>query len=85
MHKNQNLKIDSKFPNIGTTIFTVMSKLATDCGAINLSQGFPDFQADPALFEAAHKAMSAGRNQYPPMAGTPVRIDIAARASQFLC
>lgn len=71
MHKNQSLKIDSKFPNIGTTIFTVMSKLATDCGAINLSQGFPDFQADPALFEAAHRAMSAGRNQYPPMAGTP--------------
>ena len=60
MNKNQNLKIDSKFPNVGTTIFTVMSKLATDCGAINLSQGFPDFQADPALFEAAHKAMSAG-------------------------
>ena len=71
MNKNQNLKIDSKFPNVGTTIFTVMSKLATDCGAINLSQGFPDFQADPALFEAAHKAMRAGRNQYPPMAGTP--------------
>lgn len=56
---------------IGTTIFTVMSKLAADCGAINLSQGFPDFQAEPALFDAAHRAMLAGRNQYPPMTGTP--------------
>ncbi|MRD72611.1 aminotransferase class I/II-fold pyridoxal phosphate-dependent enzyme [Rhodocyclus tenuis] len=55
---------------IGTTIFTVMSALANECGAINLSQGFPDFQAEPALFDAAHRAMLAGRNQYPPMIGT---------------
>ena len=54
-----------------TTIFTVMSKLAVDCGAINLSQGFPDFQADPALFEATVQAMRDGRNQYAPMAGVP--------------
>ena len=63
--------IDSKLPWVGTTIFTVMSKLATDCGAINLSQGFPDFQADPSLFDAVHRAMLAGRNQYAPMAGMP--------------
>jgi len=63
--------IDSKLPWVGTTIFTVMSKLAADCGAINLSQGFPDFQADPALFAATERAMAGGRNQYPPMAGTP--------------
>ena len=63
--------IDSKLPSVGTTIFTVMSKLATDCGAINLSQGFPDFQAEPALFEATLAAMQAGRNQYPPMTGMP--------------
>ena len=63
--------IDSKLPWVGTTIFTVMSKLAADCGAINLSQGFPDFQADPALFEATLRAMRDGRNQYPPMAGMP--------------
>ncbi|HNN45096.1 MAG TPA: aminotransferase class I/II-fold pyridoxal phosphate-dependent enzyme, partial [Azospira sp.] len=63
--------IDSKLPWVGTTIFTVMSKLAADCGAINLSQGFPDFQADPSLFDAVHRAMLAGRNQYAPMAGTP--------------
>ena len=61
--------IDSKLPWVGTTIFTVMSKLAADCGAINLSQGFPDFQAEAALFDATLQAMSAGRNQYPPMAG----------------
>jgi methionine aminotransferase len=63
--------IDSKLPWVGTTIFTVMSRLATDCGAINLSQGFPDFQADPALFEATLRAMREGRNQYPPMIGMP--------------
>ena len=63
--------IDSKLPWVGTTIFTVMSKLAADCGAINLSQGFPDFQAEPALFAAVHQAMVSGRNQYPPMAGMP--------------
>ena len=65
------ISIDSKLPWVGTTIFTVMSKLATDCDAINLSQGFPDFQAEPALFEATLRAMQDGRNQYPPMAGMP--------------
>ena len=55
----------------GTTIFTVMSRLAAECGAVNLSQGFPDFQADRSLFDAMHKHMLAGRNQYPPMAGVP--------------
>jgi methionine aminotransferase len=66
-----SIAIDSKLPWVGTTIFSVMSKLAGDCGAINLSQGFPDFQAEPALFEATLAAMRAGRNQYPPMAGMP--------------
>ena len=68
---SSSLAIDSKLPWVGTTIFTVMSKLAADCGAINLSQGFPDFQAEPELFEATMRAMSDGRNQYPPMAGMP--------------
>lgn len=63
--------IDSKLPTVGTTIFTVMSRLAAECGAINLSQGFPDFEADRALFDAVHRAMLAGRNQYAPMAGMP--------------
>jgi methionine aminotransferase len=66
-----SVAIDSKLPWVGTTIFTVMSRLAADCGAINLSQGFPDFQAEPALFDATLRAMREGRNQYPPMAGMP--------------
>lgn len=74
------IAIDSKLPWVGTTIFTVMSKLAADCGAINLSQGFPDFQAEPALFDAMDRAMRSGRNQYPPMAGMPeLRSGIAAK------
>ena len=76
--------IDSKLPWVGTTIFTVMSKLASDCGAINLSQGFPDFQAEPALFEATLRAMNEGRNQYPPMAGMPeLRAAIAGKVDSL--
>jgi len=68
----------SKLPWVGTTIFSVMSRLAVECGAINLSQGFPDFQADPELFEATFRAMREGRNQYPPMTGVPeLRMAIA--------
>ncbi|WP_300454273.1 pyridoxal phosphate-dependent aminotransferase [Accumulibacter sp.] len=70
MYKS-SVAVDSKFPRVGTTIFTVMSKLAADCGAINLSQGFPDFQADSSLFDATWRAMREGHNQYPPMAGVP--------------
>jgi methionine aminotransferase len=66
-----SIQIDSRFPHMTTTIFTVMSKMAAECGAVNLSQGFPDFQAEPALFDAMHRHMRAGRNQYPPMAGMP--------------
>ena len=65
------IRIDSRFPSMGTTIFTVMSRMAAECGAINLSQGFPDFQADRSLFDAMHRHMLAGRNQYAPMAGVP--------------
>ena len=65
------LAIDSKLATVGTTIFTVMSKLATECGALNLAQGFPDFQAEPELFDATLAAMRSGRNQYPPMTGVP--------------
>lgn len=59
----------SRLPAIGTTIFTVMSTLAAEHHAINLGQGFPDFQCDPALINAVHEAMISGHNQYPPMAG----------------
>ncbi|MDD2741588.1 MAG: pyridoxal phosphate-dependent aminotransferase [Rhodocyclaceae bacterium] len=65
------IQIDSRFPQMGTTIFTVMSRMAAECGAVNLSQGFPDFQAEPVLFDAVHRHMRTGRNQYPPMAGVP--------------
>jgi methionine aminotransferase len=61
----------SKLPSVGTTIFTVMSKLAADVGAINLSQGFPDFECDPALIDAVARHMREGRNQYAPMQGVP--------------
>ena len=64
--------LTSKLPNVGTTIFTVMSKLAADLGAINLSQGFPDFDCDPELIEAVARYMREGRNQYAPMQGVPV-------------
>lgn len=59
----------SRLPTVGTTIFTVMSTLAAERHAINLGQGFPDFQCDPALVEAVNQAMITGHNQYPPMAG----------------
>lgn len=66
------MSITSKLPEVGTTIFTVMSKLASDCGAINLSQGFPGFDCDPVLLELVNKYMKAGFNQYAPMSGVPV-------------
>ena len=61
----------SRLPTVGTTIFTVMSALAAKTGAINLGQGFPDFDCDPALVDAVAAAMRAGHNQYPPMTGVP--------------
>ena len=70
--------IVSKFPSMGTTIFTVMSALATEHKAVNLGQGFPDFECDPRLIEAVTRAMQEGHNQYPPMIGlAPLRQAIA--------
>src|SRR5690606_6879015 len=63
--------LTSRLPHVGTTIFTVMSALAAEHGAVNLGQGFPDFECDPALREAVCDAMAQGYNQYPPMAGVP--------------
>lgn len=78
------MDIDSKLPAVGTTIFTVMSRLAADCGAINLSQGFPDFAADAALIDAVARHMREGRNQYAPMQGVPaLRQAIAAKFLHF--
>ena len=59
----------SRLPEVGTTIFTVMSALATEHQSVNLGQGFPDFACDPALLNAVSLAMHQGHNQYPPMAG----------------
>jgi methionine aminotransferase len=61
--------LTSKLPQTGTTIFTVISALAAEVGAINLSQGFPDYDADPQLLELINQAMKNGHNQYAPMAG----------------
>lgn len=73
----------SKLPEVGTTIFTVMSALAQAHGAINLSQGFPDFDPDPALLERVAHWLGAGKNQYPPMAGVPaLREAIAAKLAR---
>jgi methionine aminotransferase len=65
------MELKSKLPDVGTTIFTIMSRLAAEHGAINLSQGFPDFDADPALVMAVAEAMAKGQNQYAPMPGLP--------------
>ena len=70
----------SRLPNVGTTIFTVMSALATEHQAVNLGQGFPDFDCDPKLVDGVNGAMREGLNQYPPMTGVPVlREAIAAK------
>ncbi|MDP4300527.1 pyridoxal phosphate-dependent aminotransferase [Leptothrix discophora] len=70
----------SRLPAVGTTIFTVMSALASETGAVNLGQGFPDFDGDPALMQAVKDALDAGHNQYPPMAGLPaLREAVAAK------
>ncbi|MEO0896258.1 MAG: methionine aminotransferase [Bacteroidota bacterium] len=63
--------ISSKLPHVGTTIFTIMSKMAQDHDAINLSQGFPGFDCDPRLIRWVEEGMRKGMNQYPPMAGLP--------------
>ena len=65
------MTFQSKLPDVGTTIFTVMSRLATEHSAINLSQGFPDFDADPRLLSLVSEALHAGHNQYAPMPGLP--------------
>jgi methionine aminotransferase len=69
----------SRLPKVGTTIFTVMSALAAEKGAVNLGQGFPDFEGDPRLVDAVTKAMQGGLNQYPPMTGVPALREAIAK------
>ncbi len=77
-------EIQTKLPAVGTTIFTVMSALALEKNAVNLGQGFPDFDCDPKLVGAVNDAMTRGLNQYPPMPGVPVlREAIAAKLQQL--
>ena len=73
-------RLQSRLPQVGTTIFTVMSALAQQHGAVNLGQGFPDFDCDPKLLDAVDDAMRRGLNQYPPMTGVPaLREAVAAK------
>jgi methionine aminotransferase len=74
----------SKLPNVGTTIFTVMSALAKEYQAINLSQGFPDFPISITLINYVHEAMMQGHNQYAPMVGIPELRDVLKRKMETL-
>ena len=74
----------SKLPYVGTTIFTTMSALAQEVGAVNLGQGFPDFGCDPRLLDMMNEAMRGGWNQYPPMTGIPaLREEIAKKVFEL--
>jgi methionine aminotransferase len=74
------VQIASKLPDVGTNIFSIMSALAVEKNAVNLGQGFPDFDCDPVLIDAVANAMRGGLNQYPPMAGAvDLRIAIAGK------
>ncbi|MDP9197875.1 MAG: aminotransferase class I/II-fold pyridoxal phosphate-dependent enzyme, partial [Pseudomonadota bacterium] len=70
---------DSKLPGVGTTIFTVMSRLAAEYGAVNLGQGFPDFDPPARLRELVARHLASGHNQYAPMAGLPALCEAIAR------
>jgi methionine aminotransferase len=72
------VRATSKLPRVGTTIFTVVSRRAAELGAINLGQGFPDYDMDPRLAELIYEAMRAGHNQYAPMPGLPALREILA-------
>lgn len=78
------IPIQSKLPGVGTTIFTVMSKLAAEHNAINLSQGFPDFDCDPQLIAYVAEAMKGGHNQYAPMAGSAELRNVIATKTEAL-
>lgn len=78
------IALHSKLPHVGTTIFAVMTAKAHAAGAINLSQGFPDFAVPPRLVELLNQAMAAGHNQYPPHIGVPaLREAIAAKVADL--
>jgi len=74
--------MNSKLPNTKTSIFAVMSKMANEHNAINLSQGFPDFDVSPKLIELVHKNMKLGNNQYAPMPGVMVLREIISEKTE---
>ncbi|RME01904.1 MAG: aminotransferase class I/II-fold pyridoxal phosphate-dependent enzyme, partial [Calditrichaeota bacterium] len=76
--------IQSKLPDVGTTIFAVMTRLANEHNAINLSQGFPDFNCDPELIELVCQFMRKGYNQYAPMQGVMALREQIAEKIEFL-
>ena len=77
-------RVTSRLPQVGTTIFTLMSALATEHKAVNLGQGFPDFDCDPHLIELVNDAMRRGLNQYPPMPGVlALREAVAQKIERF--
>jgi methionine aminotransferase len=76
------MNVNSKLPNIGTTIFTVMSKMATEHNAINLSQGFPNFPIDPILEEIVRQKSKENVHQYAPMAGLPILLERISKMVQ---
>jgi methionine transaminase len=79
-----NLQINSKLPGVGTSVFTVMSALATEHGAVNLGQGFPDFDMPAELVALVNEAMRNGYNQYSPMQGfTPLREVLAEKVQSL--
>jgi methionine aminotransferase len=78
------LSVQSKLPTIGVSIFSVMSRLAEEHGAINLSQGFPDFDCAPELVDAVARCMREGHNQYAPMLGIPVLRQALSRKIELL-
>lgn len=76
--------LNSRLPQVGTTIFSVMSALSAQHQAVNLGQGFPDFACDPTLVNHVTQAMQAGHNQYPPMPGVPMLREAVARKIESL-
>ena len=78
------IRVVSKLPQVGTTIFTVMSALASELGAVNLSQGFPDYETSPELIELVNRAMKNGYNQYAPMAGVMALREEISRKTEKL-
>ena len=76
--------VTSRLPHVGTTIFTTMSALAAEHKAVNLGQGFPDFECDPTLVNLVNAAMQKGLNQYPPMIGVAALREAVAEKMQRL-